>query len=714
MGRLLALLAVFAPAATAAYLAAPTITGGDSGEYIAAAALLGNVHAPGNPVYLLLANLVSWVPFGDLSLRCNLFSAAALGGLGLIVYGASRQHLRSQTYDHPTSAALSALGLSVLAWGGSGVLRMATVTEVYVLQTLWAGGVLALLAAPSPPRLRIAAFLAGLGTGVHYSLLVLFPLVLAVSLLVGEEKRGTTLWRSWAAAGGLFVLGFSAFLYLPLRSLAEVPVDFGHPADPRQLLRNLGWADYTYRLSPDGRPAPFGLQLLWSAETLADQFPAAALLLLAPAALAALRSRFRWPLALLWSFGLLYVGGITWAHNYPSRDFVLAVAYKQLVPATACLGLLLGAGLLATSHSLRKRFPAMPGVRLAGPVLLLALAAGSVTRSLPHADHRDSHVVRDYHEQLLWSLPRGSLYFAHSDAYVFPLLPLRHVEGQRPDLHLVDRNGRYLDDPYRYEEAPEADLDSWRRSIEARLVLRLGAPVFVSAGSEPDVPGLAFHPWGLAQRGLPPGSSVPEPPAVLPLRAGRGRPQDLDYKAKMLLAAALSARAGNDLEALRAAVAEALSFAPENPALHIQAARIALASGSAEEAWRHFARATSVFPPLTSAWREWGQTLYEAGRHDEAFQVLSRGLVPSRPSDGHYFLLLGNAANRTGRPAEAVSAYLRALQVGADTAPLWYNLGVAHLRLGDPEAARTALARALLLDPNHGPSRVLLRELPAP
>ena len=54
---------------------APTVTGEDSGELIAAAYTLGIPHPPGYPLWCLLAKLFTFIPVGDIAYRCNLMSA---------------------------------------------------------------------------------------------------------------------------------------------------------------------------------------------------------------------------------------------------------------------------------------------------------------------------------------------------------------------------------------------------------------------------------------------------------------------------------------------------------------------------------------------------------------------------------------------------------------------------------------------------------------
>ncbi|MBI1259324.1 MAG: DUF2723 domain-containing protein [Chloroflexi bacterium] len=66
---------------------APTIyTLVDSSEYAIGAYTLGIVHAPGYPLYLLLARLFTWLPVGTIAYRVNLMSAVALALAGVFLF----------------------------------------------------------------------------------------------------------------------------------------------------------------------------------------------------------------------------------------------------------------------------------------------------------------------------------------------------------------------------------------------------------------------------------------------------------------------------------------------------------------------------------------------------------------------------------------------------------------------------------------------------
>src|SRR3990172_6909542 len=59
---------------------------GDSGELIAVARTLGIAHPPGYPLYTMIAHLFTYLPFGNLAFRVNLFSAVTSSLTIVVVY----------------------------------------------------------------------------------------------------------------------------------------------------------------------------------------------------------------------------------------------------------------------------------------------------------------------------------------------------------------------------------------------------------------------------------------------------------------------------------------------------------------------------------------------------------------------------------------------------------------------------------------------------
>ena len=79
---------VFGLAGAAAYIRTlyPSVLPGDGAEFQTLGFLLGTAHTTGYSIYLLLARLATWLPFGNPAYRVNLLSAL-MGGLTLaLVY----------------------------------------------------------------------------------------------------------------------------------------------------------------------------------------------------------------------------------------------------------------------------------------------------------------------------------------------------------------------------------------------------------------------------------------------------------------------------------------------------------------------------------------------------------------------------------------------------------------------------------------------------
>jgi hypothetical protein len=193
---------------------APTVYNLDSAELTTAAATGGLVRATGYPLYLLLGQMWSRLPVGDVGYRLNLLSAFC-GALTLLL--ADRVLRRLGVGGAAAFCALGLLAASPFFWG------LSLVAEVYTLHSaLMAALVLALLRwaeRPTPGRLAAVAALAGLGLAHHLAMTLLLPA--AALYVLASAARQALKPRALAAAalGGL--LGLSPYLTLPLRYLAQ-------------------------------------------------------------------------------------------------------------------------------------------------------------------------------------------------------------------------------------------------------------------------------------------------------------------------------------------------------------------------------------------------------------------------------------------------------------------------------------------------------------
>ncbi len=200
---------------------APSVYGFDSAELATGAYTLGIVHPPGYPLYLLLGKLFTFLPFGDVAYRLNLMSAVFAS---LTIYLLHRL-IEALVENRPVAwAGAALLAFSNYFW------QMAVVAEVYTLHTfllaacLWA--VIRWDRTGLKRWLFAFTFVFGLSMTNHTTSLFFAP---GFAWWIVSSKR----WR-WnrsavaliAGMLGLFLLALSLYLYLPLRTLANPPLNY--------------------------------------------------------------------------------------------------------------------------------------------------------------------------------------------------------------------------------------------------------------------------------------------------------------------------------------------------------------------------------------------------------------------------------------------------------------------------------------------------------
>jgi hypothetical protein len=173
---------------------APGLLLGDSGEFQVLASTLGIAHNTGYPIYLLVAKLLSWLPFQTVAYKVNLLSALA-GALAL-----SEVYLISKLLTGKRLLSLAGpllLGVNALFWW------QAVIAEVYTPAAAFTGGVLLLMILWGKTSQKAYIFAAGvvggLSLGIHTLVALISPAVLLYMLF---KKANRQAWTA-ALTGGL-------------------------------------------------------------------------------------------------------------------------------------------------------------------------------------------------------------------------------------------------------------------------------------------------------------------------------------------------------------------------------------------------------------------------------------------------------------------------------------------------------------------------------
>ncbi len=133
------------------------------------------------------------------------------------------------------------------------------------------------------------------------------------------------------------------------------------------------------------------------------------------------------------------------------------------------------------------------------------------------------------------------------------------------------------------------------------------------------------------------------------------------------------------------------------------------ASADSSQALADFQRALSLRHDDRAALLQTAETYRQQNKPQRALVALQILIDTYPPGDEpqQVLHLQGLALSTLGRYDDAIESLTLATQRGAPTTELRYRLAEAHLAAGHLEAAQAETEQALLLDPNHAPSRAI-------
>lgn len=410
----------------------PTVYVGDSGEFITNAVTLGINHPTGYPLYTLASRLaVLFLPWWKAAYAVNIFSAVC-ASLAVVVLS-----FICMVFTTRRILALSCsllFGFSYTLWSRS------TTAEVYTLNALMVAlAVLFLLrwyfASEESSRTRylvILAYLVGFGLSQHVTGALVAVSVGFVVLL--KQPRWLLNAKLLLGLVAVALVGFSIYLYLPVRSFADPPVDWGNPETLDHLAGHF--------------------------------FPKTVAALFGESSDSGLADRVEWLLRQafskeFWFFGALFFVGII-ALSYEWRLVVFFVSViginsyftilrklpfhadfdAYFIPTYLVMAILLCIGIEWMWNAMQRRWEERTGrvVNIFFTAITLTLPAVLLTHHYKENDRSANWFAYDFGMNLLERVPRNALLFTVGDEQTFIGWYFKYVEKMRQDVTILGRN----------------------------------------------------------------------------------------------------------------------------------------------------------------------------------------------------------------------------------------------------------------------------------
>jgi hypothetical protein len=452
---------------------APTVTLVDSGELIVVARFLGVAHPPGFPLYLMLAHLVSLLPFGSIAFRMNaasaIFAALACGVLTLVaaelIAGSSfaskprseqrKNASKSKIFGKDTFAWLtlgSAISSGLLLAFSRTLWSYATIAEVYTLNTLLILTILFLMlrwrrrirnaanAASIRSRSRrgipaitgydswlyAAAIVFGLALGVHH---VTVGLLLPALAAMVWRTQGIGFFASrrlfYAAVVSLAAL-VAIDSYLPLAASARPILNWGDPSSFRALWWHITGRQYQVFVS--FTPAIAGQELIKFGNFVLREFGFWWLPLPLLFSAIGYSSMFRRDRTAFWFLILIILFNLGYALNYEIAEDKDAYYLPTFISVAAAGGY--------GMREVLRRFAA--GIRPLAAGLMLVIPLPGLLAHWPYDNRSHYFIAHDYVENIQGAIEPNGLLLTLDWQVASPMLYTREIEQRRRDIKAID------------------------------------------------------------------------------------------------------------------------------------------------------------------------------------------------------------------------------------------------------------------------------------
>lgn len=455
------------------YTLSPSICVGDSGEFCAAGVILGIPHSPGYPLYCLLIKIITIIiPFGSLALRVNILSAF-FGSMTLVVLYNILKLLNTEAKNSLQITAVLLAAVSPAFWQSS------IQAEVFTLNTFFA--VLIIYAMIKEKDLS-ASYLFGLGLGNHHTLIFMAPFM-AYALWKRQQLFSKKLIYMFLC----FIIGFSIYIYLPVRSFKNPALNWGSPQTLYKFWRVISRADYGSLSLTVGEKIPRNIdntitQVTRFVKSADRQFTFIGLFLGIWGIYVLFKSKqsFYAPaIIVVWIFSGI---GFLLLSNMPFNPMSEGIMERFYILTNILWVIPLSAGMVYLFNNIKN------SVLTIFAIIVVSIIAGWRFNEI---NWRQYYTAYDYGRNLLKTLSPGAVFFMDGgDDTFYSLAYLCFAEGRRKDLELHDRGGLVFKNIYGadFRKLSREQKEERRKFVEKQY-LNI-KPIYFSTFNQDVMPGI--------------------------------------------------------------------------------------------------------------------------------------------------------------------------------------------------------------------------------
>ncbi|RJP21312.1 MAG: DUF2723 domain-containing protein [Candidatus Abyssobacteria bacterium SURF_5] len=712
----------------------PTVHWGDSGELITAAYTLGIPHPPGHPLYAILGKLFTLIPLGSIAYRVNLMSAFFGGISCYLLYRIACDRLEPSPWR--IAAALSGtffFAFSTTAWDQSTVAETTTLhVSFMMLLTLLAFRLTSgkIIWRNETYSLCLFSFLYGLSMTNHVAGVFFLPAFIYLFLSsYGKKILAPRLLGKMIAA---CFIGGLVYLYLPIRSLSDPPLDWGNP----ETWSNFWWV-ITARQFSDNLVKKVDILFLpvnvWKrVQDLLQQYTLVGCVFGLAGIPALLRRERRF---------LIFTCIVLVILCYIGLNSAFISAY--FVPALALIGVIIAAGIqwvIEILGAVSERLKKVSSVALLQKSVCSLLAAGFVLPLKLHygeMDRSDDYYAYRYGTQILNQLPQNTLLFTADGYALFTLWYLTFCENERPDIMIVNPTwlvgGPCLASQVleQYPSVRMPDLEVIRANASQGETVGQRQLLAVQRILDENVKVRPVY-WGLILNQLPffdhlecrglvyAYSETPIPVSEESIEEAKaywdGELEMYRHHPEMERTALLNdiypvelnnqglifEEHGRD-DLARWFIERSLVFNPKYPLSRYNLGRLEARAGNYEEAVDQYHLALKEDPKLAVAYYNLGNALKHLQRLEEAFLAYQKAV---RADDSHYQAMtaLAQLYALIEQHEKAVEYFQEALEIEPEYAFALRGLASSYLDTDQMVEARNVLEKSLRLEPNSAPA----------